>query len=203
MEQDKRTPEERYPHLMAYIHDRNTLPAPGGWFRTLCEDEAAARQGGFADVAADLDRAQADYAAQQAALGRNQYPYNAYMGGFLGLPLKANPEPGHGYYMAVRVRTSFWLGNAMREVAALIAAGRPLRIVTARSKADGKPVRFATFAGPDQIRIVGNTVEASNGKRKATLRSGSSEETALVAVAKAMANGLAYGEKAGGVSPPA
>lgn len=172
---------------MAYINSRTPLG-----FDQMWADEREAEQGGFADVAADLARAQADYAAQQAALGRNQYPYNTDMGLFLGLPLRQNNEPPHGYYFANCVMSHWRLGVARREVERLIAAGTVLSIVTARAKRDGKPVRCARFVG-DQIKIVGSTIEASDGRRKVRLSSNWSAESCLQGVARAMAADMPYG----------
>ena len=45
---------------MAYIDSRNAIPK---WYDTLCADSASATAGNLADVAADLARAQVDYAA--------------------------------------------------------------------------------------------------------------------------------------------
>ena len=175
---------------MAYIAERSEVT---DWCRKLREDEREAEAGGLADVVRELDRAKADYAAAQKPKGQSGYPYNSAMGTFLGLPLRDNHEPPHGYYMAGCVAVAFKSGNATRELKELIAEGRPLRLVTARSKKDRKPVRFAEFRGA-QIQIVGNTIELNNGKRKGRLSSNWSGETCLEAVAKAMRNGGIYGE---------
>lgn len=183
-----------YPALMAYIMDRNTLGPARDWCDRLREDQDIAVAGGFADVAAEMERARADYAAQQAAKGQSGFPYNSAMGEYLGLPLKGNHEPEHGYYMASCVATSYRLGVAQRAVAAMIQARKPLRLVAARAKTDGKPVRFVTLIGPAQIQIEWNTVVASNGKKRWRLSSNWSTETCLERVAEAMRAGHAYGE---------
>lgn len=176
--------QERYPALMAYIASRSALPK---WYDALKADEAEAFAGGLADVAAQLKQAQADYGS---------YPYNSAMGEFLGLPLGANNEPAHGYYMAGKVADYYTLGEATREVERLIANLKPLRVVAARSKSDGKPVRFHVFGGPQQIRIEGNEIVASNGKVRVRLASNWSTETAMAKVATALRTGQPYGETA-------
>jgi hypothetical protein len=65
---------EQYPALLAYIHNRNTLPNSAAWCGQLRTDETAAREGGFADVAAELKAAKAAYAEAQKALGREAIP---------------------------------------------------------------------------------------------------------------------------------
>ncbi len=173
-----------YPALMAYITDRSRDEQASHWCNRLREDEAAARLGEFADVVADLRRAEADYGS---------YPSNAGMGRFLDLPLDAANEPPHGYYMARQVAAHYSLGVATREADELIKANRPLKIVAARSKATGKPVRFHTFVGPEQVRIEGNCVVIRNGKVRGRLESNWSVETALQRAAEAMRTGVAYG----------
>lgn len=176
--------QDRYPALMAYITSRSALPK---WYDQLKADEAEAFAGGLADVAAQLKQAQADYGS---------FPYNSAMGEFLGLPLGSNHEPPHGYYMASKVADYSALGKATREVERLVSCLKPLRVVAARSKADGKPVRFHVFGGPQQIRIEGNEVVASNGKVRVRLASNWSTETAMVKVAEALRTGQPYGEAA-------
>lgn len=183
-----------YPALVAYIHDRNLSEGTRDWYDRLCEDKAAAEGGAFADLAADLERAEADYATLARAKGHDGYPYNSAMGEFLGLPLGTDREPRHGYYMACGVASHHKLGEAKRAVERLIAEGKPLLVVTARAKATNKPVRFARYAGPDQIKIEGGTIRAMAGKRGHHLSSNWSVETCLVKVARAMASGVAYGE---------
>jgi len=175
---------ERYPALMAYIASRS---AAAKWYDQMKADEAEAFAGGLADVAAQLKQAQADYGA---------YPYNSAMGEFLGLPLRDNHEPAHGYYMAGKVADYFALGEATREVERLITHRKPLRVVAARSKADNKPVRFHAFAGPEQIKIEGGDIVASNGKVRVRLSSNWSTETAMVKAAAALRSGQPYGEAA-------
>jgi hypothetical protein len=183
-----------YPALMAYIEARNALETAAKWCDQLRLDETEAVNGGFADVASDLTRAQADYAAQQQAKGCDGYPYNRSMGEFLGLPIRANDEPPHGYYMASCVMHHFNLGVAQREAARLIAEGRSLKIAIARSKETRKPIRFATFTGAEQIKIQHDTVALNNGKRKGTLRSNWSTETCIQKLVAALQTGNAYGE---------
>lgn len=173
---------ERYPALMNYIHDRS---ANHKWHEQLNADKNEAFNGGLKDVVTQLRQAQADY---------GQYPYNAEMGRFLGLPLEDNHEPAHGYYMACGVMAHYALGEATREAESLIAAGKPLRIVAARSTKDRKPIRFYTFTGSAQIKLEGNEIVLNNGKRKGTLRSNWSVETAVVKLADALRTGAAYGE---------
>ena len=173
--------DERYPALMAYIASRSAEPK---WYDQLRADEAEAFAGGLADVAAQLKQAQADYGA---------YPYNSAMGEFLGLPLRDNREPAHGYYMAGKVADYFTLGEATREVERLIAERRPLRVVAARSKADRKPCRFYTFIGPEQVKLEGNELVARNGKVRVRLASNWSTETAMVKAAAALRTGQHYG----------
>ena len=187
------TAHEKYPALMAYIDSRNAIPK---WYDTLCADEAAAVRGELADVAADLTRAQADYAAAQAP-GRNTFPYNSAMGEYLGLPINpGNHEPEHGYYMAACVMSHAAFGVAQREASRLIAEGRPLRIVAARAKATRKPLRFHVFAGPEQIKIEGESAVIHNGKVHGRLSANWSTETCMVALALALRTGAAYGESA-------
>jgi hypothetical protein len=137
------TPEEKYPALMAYIADRSSKDENTAW-NMLREDEAAAVQGDYAEVAQELENAQADYAAAQIAKGESGFPYNSEMGIFLGLPLRSNHEPPRGYYFACQVMRHFLFGAAKREVEALLAGGTHLKIVAARAKATGRPIRFTT-----------------------------------------------------------
>lgn len=175
----------RYPALMGYIEGRNALG--GKWFDQLRADEAAAQAGQLRDVAEQLAQAQTDYGS---------YPYNSAMGEFLGLPLRENHEPASGYYMASCVLSHHRLGEAQREAERLIAEGKELRIVAARSKADRKPTRFFTFKGPEQIKIEGGVAYINNGKRKGALTSNWSTETAIVKLATALRTGAPYGETA-------
>jgi hypothetical protein len=184
----------QYPALMAYITARSAIKP---WYEALRADEAEAFQGGLADVANEMEMAQSDYAAAQKGKGQTGYPYNSAMGEYLGLAINpGNHEPGNGYYMAGRVMNHYRLGVATREADRLIAEGRTLRIVTARSKTDRKPVRFAAFAGPDQIKITGNEVTISNGKRRGRLSSNWSVETCLEKLVAALQSGRAFGEAA-------
>ena len=112
-------PEQKYPALMAYIADRSSKDEKTAW-NTLREDEAAAVRGDLAEVAQELEKAQADYAAAQIAQGGSGYPYNSDMGIFLGLPLRSNHEPPRGYYFASQVMRHFRLGAAKREVQCLL-----------------------------------------------------------------------------------
>lgn len=197
--------KHRYPALTAYILDRSALPDPNPfgfkerpaseWCAQLRTEEALARAGVFADVAAELDQAQADYAAAQPA-GRDTFPYNRAMGIFLGLPLNSGGEPPCGYYMASCVTGHWKLGEAQRKAQVLIDAGRPLRIVAARSKADRKPVRCYTFRGPNQIVMDGSSATLFNGRQRVRLSSNWSTESCIVALAHALETGLPYGERA-------
>jgi hypothetical protein len=163
-------PNEAYPSLMAYIHDRNSLSDSRDWCDRLWADEAQARDGAYGDVAIELKRAQSDYAEYAKRRGRSPYPYNRDMGEFLGLQINPrNNEPGHGYYMACGVADNYRLGAIKREAERLIAEGKPLIVVAARSKRDGKPIRFRRYIGPRQIKLEGSVVLVDNGKTKSTL----------------------------------
>lgn len=174
---------EQYPALMAYIYNRNALQSAAEWCDQLRQDERAALAGEFADVAKELKAAKADFGS---------YPYNADMGRFLGLELRSNNEPTHGYYMACGVQDAFELGEARRKVESAISQGKPLKIVAARDKTTRKPIRFHTFAG-DQIKIVGNSVECINAKRRVRLSSSWSQASCMEAVCRAIETGQAYG----------
>ena len=176
------SPAERYPALMAYIATRSAVRP---WHDQLGEDKRAALRGELADVAADLRRAQADY---------GKYPYNSAMGEFLGLGLRENHEPPHGYYMASQVMSYFALGEAEREARALVEQGKTLKLVAARAKATRKPVRFHAFTGPAQIQIGEGCVTLANGKVRATLSGGYSVESVMQNLAAALRTGAAYGE---------
>lgn len=178
------TANEKYPALMAYIASRSAVKP---WYDQLRADEAEAVAGGLGDVAAQLRQAQADY---------GRYPYNSAMGEFLGLPLRDSGEPAHGYYMANQVMAYHAMGEAQREAERLIAEGRPLRVVAAKSKATGKACRFHVFQGPEQIRVAGGAIMLNNGKRKGTLSSNWGVETAVVKLVAALRSGAAYGEAA-------
>lgn len=186
---------QRYPALMAFIDERRRFHGERkGWYEQLLADEAEAFKGGHADVAAELARAQADYKAQEEAQGRRGFPYNEAMGNFLGLDIKPeNHEPEPGYYMAGETMHHHRFGIATREVEALIAEGRTLAVVTARSKRDGKPVRCLRFVGPDQIKVEGGAVKVENGKYRGRLSSNWSVESCLEGVARAMRDGTPYG----------
>ena len=190
------SPLASFPALMAYIADRNLLASPREWCARLREDEAAADAGDLADVAADMGEAKAAFAADMARLNPDSstFPYNRQMGEYLGLAIRESGEPEHGYYMANCVRNHYLAGEARRQIEALVAEGKTLRIPTARSKATRQPVRFAKFTGAEQIRVMGNEVRANNGKVKITLTSNWSHETALKAVADALASGRYFGE---------
>ncbi|MFA5897670.1 MAG: hypothetical protein WC829_01025 [Hyphomicrobium sp.] len=186
---------ERWPALMGYIQQRNELKSAAAWCEQLRADEGAAVAGAFKDVAQQLADATAAYAAAQAAEGKYGYPYNSAMGEFLSLAINpGNHEPGHGYYMACQVREAYRLGAARRAVEAAIVEGKPLRIVAARDKKTRAPVRFYTFAGADQIKINGGTVECSNAKRRVRLSSNWSVSAGMEAVRRAIETGDAYGE---------
>jgi hypothetical protein len=188
---DPMTPEDKYPALMAYIKERSSKDEKTAW-NILRSDEAAAVQGDYADVAQELENAQADYAAAQIAKGGSGYPYNSEMGIFLGLPLRSNHEPPRGYYFANQVMKHFQLGAATREVESLLANGAHLKIVAARGKATGRPIRFTTYK-PHQIQIEGNTIVCRNDKRSVRLSSNWSIETALQKVAEALRTGRHFG----------
>lgn len=189
------TTATKYPALMAYIANRNLLDTAAKWCDQLRLDQAAARNGEFANIAKDLESATADYAVEARAKGHSEYPYNSAMGDFLGLPLKANHEPGHGYYMAVQVQEAYKAGEALRAVQALIADGKELKIIAARNRKTGKAIRFYKFIGADQIVIQGNAVACNDGKRKVYLSSNWSESSCLIAVRNALENNTGYGEK--------
>ena len=188
-------PEQKYPALMAYIADRSSKDEKTAW-NTLREDEAAAVRGDLAEVAQELEKAQADYAAAQIAQGGSGYPYNSDMGIFLGLPLRSNHEPPRGYYFASQVMRHFLLGAAMREVQSLLEGGAHLKIVAARDKAKWTPIRFTTYK-PHQVHIEGNAIVCRNDKRSIRLSSNWSIETALQNVADALRTGKHYGYKPG------
>lgn len=180
---------------MAYIQDRSTgNPKPSEWCDQLRIDEQEARNGGFAGVAADMMRAQADYRDEQEANGEDGYPYNRGMGCFLGLPIApGSEEPPIGYYMASRVMHYFRLGRAAREIKRLLATGRAsLRVVSARDMITDAPTRFHTFR-PDQIKLLERDVECENGHVHVTLSNDWSVETCFEQVAEALRNGWYYG----------
>ena len=161
-------------------------------WNTLRADEAAAVEGGYVEVAQDLENAQTDYAAAQIVKGQNGYPYNSDMGIFLGLPLRSNHEPPRGYYFASQVMRHFRLGAAKREVQCMLEGGAHLKIVTARDKATGRPIRFTTFKS-HQVHIEGNAIVCRNDKRSVRLSSNWSIEMALQKVAEALRTGKHYG----------
>jgi hypothetical protein len=185
------TPEEKYPALMAYIADRSSKDENTAW-NMLRLDEAAAVQGDYAEVAQELENAQADYAASQTAKGGSAYPYNSEMGIFLGLPLRSNHEPPRGYYFANQLMKHSRFGAAKREVKSLLADGAHLKTVAARDKASGRPIRFTTYK-PHQIQIEGNTIVCRNDKKSVRLSSNWSIETTLQKVAEALRTGKHYG----------
>ncbi len=185
------TPEDKYPSLMAYIKERSSTDEKTAW-SMLRSDEAAAVQGGYAEVALELESAQADYAAAQITKGGSGYPYNSDMGIFLGLPLRSNHEPPCGYYFAGQVMRHFRFGAAKRQVEALLAGGSHLKIVAARDKTTGRPIRFTTYK-PHQIQIEGDTIVCHNDKQSVRLTSNWSIETALQKVAEALRTGKHYG----------
>lgn len=176
----------RYPELLNYITNRNTLNTSDNWCNQLWEDQKAAMDSAFTDVARELKQAQTDYGS---------YPYNSAMGEFLSLPMNENNnEPLHGYYMACSIAGYVALGEAARKVDTLITARKPLRIVAARSKTTRKPVRHYTFSGPEQIQNNGTTLTLRNGRIKITLSSNWSIETCMERAAAALETGNAYGE---------
>ena len=183
----------KYPALMAYIAERNLLLTSSEWCGRLRQDEETARAGGLAEVAAELSQAQANYAETQKAKGYTEYPYNSAMGTFLGLPLKGNNEPDHGYYMASGVMNHYALGVAQRRAAVLIAENRTIRYVLAKDKKTRKPIRFASFQGPNEIHIEGHGFLLANGKRKVRYSSSWSVETAIVNLVKHLESGEPLG----------
>jgi hypothetical protein len=183
-------PEDKYPALMVYISDRSSQDEKTAW-NVLRADETAAVEGGHAGVALDLENAQADYAAAQIAKGQNGYPYNSDMGIFLGLPLRRNHDPPRGYYFASQVMRHFRFGAAKREVQCMLEGGAHLKIVTARDKATGRPIRFTTFKS-HQVHIEGNAIVCRNDKRSVRLSSNWSIETALQKLADALRTGKHY-----------
>ena len=180
-----------YRCLMAYIASRNASSRPSDWCKQLRIDEATALRGELADVVDAMRQAQTDYAAAHPA---HPFPYNSAMGEFLGLPIRSNGEPEHGYYMAGRLAVYDALGRAQRVATSLIAEGKELRIVTARSTKGGKPVPFARFFGLAQIEVRGDEVHLNNGKLRMRLSSNWSRETCLERVIEAMRTGHPYGE---------
>jgi hypothetical protein len=178
------TPEDKYPALMAYIKERSSKDEKTAW-NMLRSDEAAAVQGDYADVAQELEDA-------QIAKGGSGYPYNSEMGIFLGLPLRSNHEPPRSYYFPNQVMKHFRFGAAKREVESLLADGAHLKIVAARDKASGRPIRFTTYK-PHQIQIEGNSIVCRNDKRSVRLSSNWSIETALQKMAEALRTGKHYG----------
>jgi hypothetical protein len=188
---DPMTPEDKYPMLMVYIKERSSDDEKTAW-NMLRADEAAAAEGSYAEVAQDLEHAQADYATAQIAKGGSGYPYNSEMGLFLGLPLRSNHEPPRGYYFANQLMKHFRFGAAKREVESLLANGAHLKTVAARDKASGRPIRFTTYK-PHQIQIEGNTIVCRNDKKSVRLSSNLSIETALQKVAEALRTGKHYG----------
>jgi hypothetical protein len=184
------TADKNYPILMGYIAERS-MREKTAW-EQLRKDEAAALTGEFGELASELERAIADFAASQAAKGESTYPYNSSMGLFLGLPLRDNHEPPVGYYFARQVTHHFHLGSAQREVHSLLAKGATLKIVAARNRTTGEPIRFTTFL-PHQIQIEGNALVCQNNKKRIRLSSNWSIETALQAAAAALRRGEYYG----------
>lgn len=183
----------KYPALMAYIAERNQLATSNEWCGQLRKDEEEARTGGLVEVAEELRQAQTDYATTQRTKGYTEYPYNSAMGEFLGLPLKGNNEPDHGYYMAGGVMNHYTLGVAQRRAAELIAANGVIRYVLAKDKKTREPIRFATFQGPGQIHVEGNGFLLANGKRKVRYSSSWSVETAIVNLVKHLESGEPLG----------
>jgi hypothetical protein len=187
------TPQTQYPSLMSYIGARSAGdPEPTVWCDQLRADEAEAYNGGFADVISDLDRAQADYKAEQQTLGCDGYPYNRAMGEFLGLPIKANNEPPVGYFMASSTRGHFRLGKAEREIKELLAGGAVLRLVYARNKVTRIPMRFHTFLQA-QIQLEGGNVICTNNRVRFSLSSNWSIETCYEKAVEALRTGKHYG----------
>ncbi len=132
-----------YPALMKYIETANACTQ---WCKQLREDENAALGGRLAEIAANMEKAQRDYADAAKLAGRSPFPYNRDMGEFLGLPIyPGNGEPGRGYYMACQVMTHHKLGASRRQAQTLIAEGAPLRIVTGRNQCNNYAVPMQPF----------------------------------------------------------
>jgi hypothetical protein len=188
------TPQEKYPALMAYIADRSQDDGKASlWCSRLREDEHAAYEGKLADVVADFEKALADYAVSQKAKGLTTYPYNRDMGLFLGLPINpGNSEPPCGYYMARGVLSHFRLGMFSREVKTLLDDGAHLKLVAARDKKTGRPIRFDTFK-PHQVLIEFDKIVCRNDRKQIRLSSNWSIETALEKAAEALRTGKHYG----------
>ena len=70
-------PQEEYPALMTYITERSSEDEKTAW-KTLRADEAAAVRGDYAQVAQELENAQADYAVAQSAKGEGGSGYYGY-----------------------------------------------------------------------------------------------------------------------------
>jgi hypothetical protein len=82
----------------------------------------------------------------------------------------------------------FRLGAAKREVQCLLEGGAHLKIVTARDRATGRPIRFTAFRS-HQVHIEGNAIFCRNDKRSVRLSSNWSIETALQKLAEALRTG--------------
>jgi hypothetical protein len=169
---------EKYPALMDYIASRQ-----GASWDQCRDDERDAEGGRLNSVADDLRRAETDF---------GRYPYNDAMKEFLGLDIE---KDSRAYYMATKVKYSAALGEARRQVEQMIPERRPLKIVAARCKKTGKPVRTHTFIGPDQIMIEGASLSLQNGRVRVRLSYGFSLETIMVKAALAMKAGVPYGEE--------
>lgn len=184
--------ENKYPALMAYIHDRDSEDSDTAYAK-LRDDERIAVIGGLSEVALELERAQADFAASRLARGLTGYPYNREMGIYLGLlPLEGNQESDRGYYFASQVMHHYRFGAARREVESLLSNGAQLKTVAARDKTTGRAIRFTVFKS-HQIQIEGDSVVCRNDRVNVRLSSNWSVETALQRVAEALRSGKHYG----------
>jgi hypothetical protein len=95
------TPEDKYPALMAYITHRSSEDEKTAW-KMLRLDEAAAVQGNYAEVAQDLENAQANHAAAQIAKGGSGFPYNRTWASFLDCLFEATTSRRVGTTLPVR-----------------------------------------------------------------------------------------------------
>jgi hypothetical protein len=180
-----------YPKLMAYILDRSeNYQTSAKWCEQLRADEKAALNGELAEVASELAQAHADYAAQVPA-GSSTYPYNSAIGKFLGLPVRSNDEPPHGYYMASCVMHSWRLGEASRKVRRLLEAGAVLQIPLARDRKTNKPIRVARYLA-HMVELQGSDVVCRDDKRQFRLSSNWSVESCMEKVVRALETGEPY-----------
>lgn len=143
-----------YPDLMAFIEKYSPSGSSDEWVPALTEENRKAMHQMDASlhlVATQVRQVEADYAKEASKKGPqySTYPYNASLLAFLGL---TEEKHGTGLYMARQVCSHWEYGVYRREVEALLAAGKTLKVATAFSKKTGKAVRTTTFT-PDQIHL--------------------------------------------------